>query len=224
MTVSDHGELIPGVRYSISDGLLRVTSDRDLMMLSSAVVGGGSLTCRDIVNLHVGKGYASDRPEDDLRVAARKAGIAVPFVGLMTAAYVERAGVALQGSSGLRVACVATAGATNATQAGREEPGKLLPIPGTINIVVLVDGSLMPAAAVNLVITATEAKTMALLDRDVRTPTGLAASGTSTDSVVVAHTGHGEALRYAGPATLVGHLAAKCVREAVGASLDRTRG
>jgi iron complex transport system ATP-binding protein len=224
VTVSTRGDLIPGVHYAIADGLLRISSDADLAILSSAVVGGGPVTCRDIVNLHVGKGYASDRPEDDLRAAALGAGIGEPFVGLMTAAYVERAGVARREAGDLRFACVATAGVTNATQAGREAPGRLLYVPGTINIVVLVDGNLAPAAAVNLIITATEAKTLTLLGRQVRTPDGLVASGTSTDSVVVAHTGRGEALRYAGPATLVGHLAAECVREAVGASLDRARG
>jgi adenosylcobinamide hydrolase len=89
--------------------------------------------------------------------------------------------------------------------------------PGTINIVLLVDGDLTPAAMVNAVITATEAKTMTLTAWDVKTPEGDAASGTSTDTVVVACTGRGEKLCYAGPATPVGWLAARAVR----ASMDR---
>ena len=55
------------------------------------------------------------------------------------------------------------------------------------------DGALTPAAMVNAVITATEAKTMTLAEWDVRTPEGEPASGTSTDTVVVACTGRGEA-------------------------------
>ena len=79
----------------------------------------------------------------------------------------------------------------------------------------LVDAALTPAAMVNAVITATEAKTMMLVAWDVRTPQGTPASGTSTDSVVVACTGRGDELRYAGPATTVGWLAARAVRAAV---------
>ena len=89
------------------------------------------------------------------------------------------------------------------------------PVPGTINVILLVDGALTPAAMVNAVITATEAKTMTLADWDVKTPEGDDASGTSTDTVVVACTGRGEALSYAGPATQVGWLAARAVRAAM---------
>jgi iron complex transport system ATP-binding protein len=68
---------------------------------------------------------------------------------------------------------------------------------------------------VNAVITATEAKTMTLAEWDVRTPQGDPASGTSTDSVVVACTQIGAELDYAGPATPVGWLVARSVRAAI---------
>ena len=82
-------------------------------------------------------------------------------------------------------------------------------------MVLLVDGSLTPAAMVNTVITATEAKTMTLGAWGVKTPDGDTASGTSTDTVVVACTGRGKELCYAGPATPVGWLAARAVRAAM---------
>ena len=84
---------------------------------------------------------------------------------------------------------------------------------GTINTVLLIDAALTPAAMVNAVITATEAKTMTLDEWAVRTLDGLPASGTTTDSVVIACTGRGEMLGYAGPATPVGWLLARAVRE-----------
>ncbi len=77
------------------------------------------------------------------------------------------------------------------------------------------DAALAPAAMVNVVITATEAKTMTLAEWDVHTPDGDPASGTSTDTVVVACTGRGRELCYAGPATPVGWLAARAVRAAM---------
>ena len=66
-------------------------------------------------------------------------------------------------------------------------------------MILLVDGALTPAAMVNAVITATEAKTMTLAEWDVKTPEGEAASGTSTDTVVVACTGRGERAQLRGP-------------------------
>jgi Adenosylcobinamide amidohydrolase len=61
----------------------------------------------------------------------------------------------------------------------------------------------------------TEAKTMVLGEWQVRTAQGQPASGTSTDSVVVAATGRGPALSYAGPATTIGWLAARTTRQAI---------
>ena len=46
-------------------------------------------------------------------------------------------------------------------------------------------------------------------------PEGAPASGTSTDAVVVACTGRGEAQSYAGPATVMGWLIARTVRRAI---------
>jgi adenosylcobinamide amidohydrolase len=57
--------------------------------------------------------------------------------------------------------------------------------------------------------TAIEAKTMALTAGDVRKPLADPASGTSSDSVVVAGTMRGAGLSYAGPATTVGRLVAR---------------
>ena len=56
-------------------------------------------------------------------------------------------------------------------------------------------------------ITATEAKTKALQQEQVKDPlTGTIATGTSTDSCLVAATQQGEELPYAGPITELGKL------------------
>ena len=104
-------------------------------------------------------------------------------------------------------------GLSNTSNAGITPP--LAPAPGTINAILLVDAALTPGAMVNAVITATEAKTMTLATWDVRTPQGDPASGTSTDSLVVACTRRGAGLSYAGPATTVGWLVARTVRAAI---------
>ena len=73
---------------------------------------------------------------------------------------------------------------------------------------------------VNAVITATEAKTDILQQHGVRTPENQPATGTSTDSVVVACMGRGDLLPYAGPATSVGWLIGRSVRQSLGEAVE----
>lgn len=213
---------LPGVTVTIGPRAVRISSEAPLQMLSSAVVGGGSAELREILNLHVDDRYDGERPEEDLTAAAAELGIRDPFVGVMTAAYTEYARCAARSLGGVSVAAVVSIGLSNTSSAGVTPPigggpvdGATAPGPGTINVILLVDAALSPAAMVNAVITATEAKTMTLAEWAVKTSDGDPASGTSTDTVVVACTGRGEELRYAGPATGVGWLAARAVRAAM---------
>ena len=220
---------LPGITVTTGPRAVRVSSTTPLAILSSAVVGGGAGDLREILNVHVDDGYDGERPEDDLAAVAAELGIREPFVGLMTAAYTEHARCAVESQGEVTVAAVVSIGLSNTSSAGVTQPigagpaddgrepanGAVAPGPGTINVILLVDAALTAAAMVNAVITATEAKTMTLAEWDVRTPDGDPASGTSTDTVVVACTGRGEELRYAGPATPVGWLAARAVRAAM---------
>jgi len=204
---------IPGIAVVIDEKAVRVTSERPLAVLSSAVVGGGLCTARDIVNMHVDKDYDGGSPEDDLAAFAASRGVGGAFVGLMTAACTEHACVVAESRDGVTVAAVVSVGLSNTSNAGITPP--LAASPGTINAILLVDAALTPGAMVNAVITATEAKTMTLAEWDVRTPQGDPASGTSTDSVVVACTQGEAGLSYAGSATTVGWLVARTVRDAI---------
>jgi iron complex transport system ATP-binding protein len=213
---------LPGITVTIGPLAVRLSSEDPLAVLSSAVVGGGTTETREIINLHVDDQYDGELPEDDLAAVAAELGVREPFVGLMTAAYTEHARCAVESSGGLTVAAVVSIGLSNTSNAGVTPPigagpadGAAAPGPGTINVILLIDARLTPAAMVNAVMTATEAKAMALADWDVRTPEDDPASGTSTDTVVVACTGRGEELCYAGPATPVGWLAARATRAAI---------
>ncbi len=220
--MNDDLQPLPGVTVTAAERAVRISSERPLRVLGSAVVGGGFGVTREILNVHVDDQYDGERPDEDLAAVAAELGIREPFVGLMTAAYTQFARCAVERLGDLAVAAVVSVGLSNTSSAGVTPPigagpadGAAAPGPGTINIVLLVDGALTPAAMVNAVITATEAKTMTLAAWDVKTPEGDAASGTSTDTVVVACTGRGEELGYAGPATPVGWLAARAVRAAM---------
>jgi adenosylcobinamide hydrolase len=222
--VSDRAETtISDTHVAIDELGVSLRSGRLLTVVSSAVVGGGFCRVRDIVNMHVDDMPPGTSPEDELAAYAARLGIDEPFVGVMTAAKTQYARVAAASRKGLTVAAVVSVGLSNTTSAGVSdpvlaEPGTIDPgviDPGTINIILLVDGQLTPAALVNAVITVTEAKTMVLGEWQVRTAQGQPASGTSTDSVVVAATRRGPALSYAGPATTIGWLAARTTRQAI---------
>jgi adenosylcobinamide hydrolase len=204
---------IDGVYLVRSPRALYVRSEAPLFVLSSAVVGGELARTRHIINMQVPRGYACPRPAADLEAMAHTLGVVEPFVGLMTAASLERAQVVVERDEAVIVVAVVTVGLGNPIAAGVTEVFQAAP--GTINIILLIGAQLSHAAHVNAVITATEAKTLALVESGVRAPHGGPASGTSTDAVVIASTGRGVRAAYAGPITPVGALIARAVRRAV---------
>lgn len=201
----------PGAHLSLQPDYLHIHCDTPVHTLSSAITGGGLVVTRDIINHHVDKNYRAADPVAEQLAFAREHGIAEPFVGLLTAVYIEKARTCTLRHDGLTVTAVVTAGVGNATCAGVSTPAALQL--GTINIIILLDANLTPAAIVNAVITTTEAKTHVLLERGVRTPDGGPATGTSTDTVTIACTGRGSVLPYAGPITMAGSLIGRCVRQ-----------
>ena len=82
-------------------------------------------------------------------------------------------------------------------------------------MIVLVDANPTSAALVNAVITTTEVKCDLLRRHEIRASDGELATGTSTDAVVIAATGRGESLLYAGPASTLGWVIARAVRQAM---------
>jgi iron complex transport system ATP-binding protein len=207
----------PGVTLTHTDEVLIVHSQQPLTVLSSAVVGGGVARVRYLLNRHVHRDYDCLDPVADLVTFARSQGITEAFVGLMTAVALQKARTSTRRAATLTVAAVVTAGTSNATAPGLSPPAR--PASGTINMILLIDACLAPAAMVHAVITATEVKTHVLMAHGVRTPEGDAATGTSTDAMAVACTDSGTSLVYAGPVTLVGWLIGRCVRTALEAAL-----
>jgi adenosylcobinamide hydrolase len=204
---------IDGVYLTRAERTLYMRSDAPLAVLSSAVVGGELDCTRHIINMRVPRGYACPSPAADLEAMARGLGIVEPFVGLMTAANLDQARVVIERDDAMTVVAVVTVGLGNPVAAGVTEVFESAP--GTINIILVIEAQLSQAARVNAVITATEAKTLALVESGVRAPHGGPASGTSTDAIVIASTGRGVSAAYAGPITPVGALIARAVRRAV---------
>ena len=204
---------IAGLHLEYDARVVHLWSDEPLTVLSSAVVGSELTQTRHVVNQHVARGYANRAPCDDLNAFARELGISEPFVGLMTAAKTEQAQVAIERDAATTVVAIATVGVSQPIAAGVTAAARVES--STINIVIVADARLTQAARVNAVITTTEAKTLALIERDLRAPDGGFASGTGTDSIVVATTERGATYEYAGPISSLGALIARAVRRAI---------
>ena len=205
--------MIENVEIDVGPDAVWVRSAAPLYVLASAVVGGDLDATRHVVNMHVRRGYDSTDPGGDLRAFARGLGIAEPFVGLMTAAFTHEACSVWEEADGVRVGAVATVGLGVPVAAGVTPPVAWQP--STINVIVLLDAELERAAAVNGIITATEAKVGALADAGILTAEGALATGTVTDAVALVWTGRGPRVPYLGPGTVAGWALARAVRRAV---------
>ena len=202
---------IDGLYLTRYERALHISSDERLAVVSSAVVGGDLEFTQHVVNMYVHKDYDCSNPAADLYALASDLEIVEPFVGMMTGTRLDRVQVVVEQDEQLKVIAIVTAGLSNPTAAGVEMPIQIV-TPGTINIILIIDARLPRAARVNAIITATEAKTLALVKADIRAKHGGLASGTSTDSIVIATTERGARFEYAGPITPVGALIGRAVR------------
>jgi len=208
-----------GLAVEIDTEAVVVRAEQPLRAVSSAIVGGGVADARSIVNLRVISGFQCDDSERRLDDFVTRRSLARPFVGLLTGARTEHAEQATERGEGLTVWTAVTMGLGNRSTAGRSAAAAWRP--STINTIVIVDGRPEDAALVNLVITATEVKTLALAEGGVRSADGGLVTGTSTDAVVVAATGRGVPCRFGGPVSELGWLVARAVRSAMDAGVAR---
>jgi ABC-type Fe3+-hydroxamate transport system substrate-binding protein/adenosylcobinamide amidohydrolase len=97
--------------------------------------------------------------------------------------------------------------------------------PGTINIIILTNMQLTPRAQTRAIISATEAKSAALQDLDIRSSYSprFQATGTGTDEVLVVE-GRGKNLDNAGGHSKLGELIAKAVYQGVKDSISLQNG
>lgn len=211
-----------GIRLIFKDNILAVISDSPLVTVSSAFHNGGFQKTNVIVNAQVPAEYNDSHlhqdPEIFIQNRFEKLALGKQvdgFVGMITFAAVEAFSLVSACEDDLAVSVVATGGCTHAEQAG-ENSKVQQPQTGTINLIVIIDGNPTESCLVSSVITATEAKSAALKELDVRSLyTGNEATGTPTDAIVVAKTGRGDDIVYSGPISKLGKLIACCVRQAV---------
>lgn len=147
------------------------------------------------------------------------------YAGLMTGADMDNLSVQKRTCKDLKVTALVTAGVRgNAMRMSKDSCGYNKP--GTINIIVLTNRRLSPGAMAWALVIITEAKTAALLDLDIRstyTPWDHRATGTGTDTVIVAQ-GEGPDTLYAGGHTKIGKLIANAVHAGVTEAISKQNG
>ena len=222
------------VKADVDKHKLLISSEKPLAILSSAVHNGGFTKAKTIISIHVPEQNDEncnrkmddldkelhENPELILQRAIKRLGISLDdAVGIMTHADVRNVDVSYQKYDDVTLSVFVTAGVEVGARAGEltiSLPNQPKIDIGTINVVLLIDGNLTESCMVDTIKTIIEAKTVALKELDVRSCfSGDLASGTVTDSVVVACTNRGEPISYAGTATVIGELIGKSVKQSL---------
>lgn len=144
---------------------------------------------------------------------------------LFTGADMDHLSIQQKQFRDMRVYALVTAGvASNALRMSRDNGGYYEP--GTINMIIMSNMRLTPRAMTRAIIAATEAKTAALMDMDIRsTYTGRIhqATGTGTDNMLIVQ-GTGQTIDNAGGHSKMGELIAKAVYKGVQDAIYRQNG
>ena len=213
--------------------MLAALSDNELTTVSSAIYNGGFKKAKAILNVQVleecDDRQIHENPKKFIADSAKKIGVSDNFVGMVTAAAVDKFALASKEEDDLAVTVTATAvdpeGSTCSHAESAGETINIAETSGTINIMVIIDGNPTESCMVSTVLTATEAKTAAMWELDIRSRySGDIATGTVTDAIIAAKTGHGEPIVYGGPASKLGQLVGYCTRKAVKEALMEAKG
>lgn len=216
--------LAEDAKLIIKENVLALVSEKGLATVSSAIFNGGFSHVKAIVNVGVPPGYSDQALHMDPMVlitsSVAKLNITKDYLAMVTAANIQNYSLVTKKTDAFSVSVAATAGCSHG-----ESSGEQMDVPemfGTINVIVLIDGNPTQSCMVAAIITATEAKSAALRDFDVRSRyTGDSATGSITDSVTVASTATGKEIKLSGPASKLGKLVGYCVRHAVTQALLR---
>ncbi|MDR9744301.1 adenosylcobinamide amidohydrolase [Paenibacillus taichungensis] len=236
----------PGLHVSAHERHIKASSPSAVTALSSAVYGGGMIELNRIFNIYVDRHYRCDDPPRDITdLLSEWQEQQDQCAGLLTAVRLEHTAIQEYASDEFGLLCCTTAGVSNAARAGSartvfdaagnkmsngtvsQKIGKVSAstyTPGTINIMLWMNGRMTAGAMVNAIQTAVEAKAAALADFGVAdSENGLTATGTTTDAIVLAVSQadvNKPLISYAGTATVMGAAIGRLVYDTITESLQ----
>lgn len=223
-------------RHQVIGHTLMINLGGRRRVLSSAPQGGGLRSASHIINHQVDANLSMNghfpEPAHYLRKLASQLNIGYHTVGLMTAVPMTQLITSRVLAGELWIECFATVGVTNAVRAGewplclarRNETYSMRV--GTINLILVTNGSLSTSAMVGAVQVATETKTGVLRDHTIPSWKGKdLATGTGTDAVVIACRlrGEGPLHTYSGTHTILGALVGRAVSRCISRGLAKAK-
>ncbi|MGX9133103.1 adenosylcobinamide amidohydrolase [Rummeliibacillus sp. JY-2-4R] len=206
---------ITAEQIQIRDEYVELQTTFPLKTVSSAVHNAGFGWFQTFINRTVEITYMIDNAHEELEDYLERHGFSpTNTVAMMTAVAAKHVVVREYSSSVGSIVVAVTAGVGNAVDVSKAYERQELPHIGTINTWVFVNGTLTDEAFMQAMITATEAKTKALTVENIKDDiSNTIATGTSTDSVLVAATQKEPFFEYAGTVTGIGKLIGRGVFE-----------
>lgn len=214
----------------IDDRLLQITNEmitleveQPLKTMSSGITGSGVGWHRFFVNRQVPGDYDCTDYESEMKNYLMEHGFHPDeTVSMMTAVNLMDLSFTFLEADDLSVFIVVTAAAGNAVDASFGKTVSNRFSPGTVNMWIFINGELTDQAFIQVIATATEAKAKAMDRMNVKDAyTETIATGTPTDSILVAGTQQGQKLDFAGTATMLGQLVGKGVYYCITKSLKK---
>ncbi len=199
------------MKYQVKDTSLIIEGDFEAI---SSGINGGRERVGCLINHRVQPVFDYYEPAEYLNNVAKSLMLKKPYFGLLTAVNMDNLCVMTEDY----LTTFITAGITHPS-------GFKVCRAGTINIIITVDGMLSESAMVGAIITATEAKGLALLEM------GFDFLGTTTDAVIVAYENQpgagsmimaGNIMEYAGPYTEFGEMITRTVIKGVKDGVRKT--
>ncbi|UII58496.1 adenosylcobinamide amidohydrolase (plasmid) [Cytobacillus spongiae] len=207
----------------VSEEYIHFASPLPLKCMSSGIIGAGIGWYKNFINRRVPGDYDCSDYQKDMKRFISNEGLDPSFcIGMMTALPLHHVVFDQFEGNGKSVFVVVTAGVGNAIDVStsyRYETGFK---PGTINTWVFINGNLSDEAYIEALVTSTEAKVRALHDMNVKDRrTGQLATGTPTDSILIASSQNGELEPFAGSITPIGKLIGRGVYEVTKKAVKR---
>lgn len=205
----------------ITNDYIRLQTDFPLKVISSAVHNAGMGWYNTLLNRSISPYYDISNVKEETEQFLQDHQFSLTStVVMITAVQTKYAAIRTFTNEHCEIIIAVTAGVGNAVDVTKTWERQHDPHIGTINTWVIINGKLSDEAFYQAMITATEAKVKALAEENINDPhTNTIATGTATDSLLIAATQQGNEMPYAGPITEVGKLIGRGVFETTVAAI-----
>jgi len=218
-------QLTQSVQLNHTEKHIHLALDRSHQILSSAVLNGGLTKAEHLLNVRVSNtSSCCQRADESLLQYSKNLTLDGTVVGMMTAASMKSFRLEKETFQGIDIVVLVTSGLSNPRHVGDHAEHREMTTSetdvGTINTIVLTSASLTQAALVEAMMTATEAKTAALVDANILIPISQKlATGTGTDVITIVN-GHGPTVQFCGKHVLFGEVLGRLAKAAVASSIS----